>query len=185
LLDIEEDGEVLTEDELYAQCVGLLFAGHETTRNLIGNGMYTLLRYPEEMAKLREDPELIRTAVEELLRFESPVQFTSRVAKEEMEVCSVRVGQGQPVLFMLGAANRDPRQFKDPDGLNLRRLNNPHLAFGAGAHFCLGNQLARLEGQIAILALVQQFPRMRLAEQQVEWAPNFGLRGLKALPVIV
>jgi cytochrome P450 len=185
LLDIEEDGEVLTEEELYAQCVALLFAGHETTRNLIGNGMYTLLRHPEEMAELREDPELIRTAVEELLRFESPVQFTGRVAKEEMEICGVRVCQGQAILFMLGAANRDPRQFKDPDRLNLRRLNNPHLAFGAGSHFCIGNQLARLEGQIAILGLVQQFPRMRLAEQRIEWAPNFGLRGLKALPVIV
>jgi cytochrome P450 len=127
LLDIEDDGQVLTEEELYAQCVGLLFAGHETTRNLIGNGMYTLLRHPEEMAELREDPELIRTAVEELLRFESPVQFTGRVSKEEMEVCGVRVCQGQAIVFMLGAANRDPRQFKDPDRLNLRRLNNPTL----------------------------------------------------------
>ena len=185
LLDIEEDGEVLTEEELYAQCVGLLFAGHETTRNLIGNGMYTLLRHPEAMAELREDPELIRTAVEELLRFESPVQFTGRVAKEEMEICGVKVGRGQAILFVLGAANRDPHQFKDPDRLNLRRLNNPHLAFGAGAHFCIGNQLARLEAQIAILGLVRQFPRMGLAEQHIEWAPNFGLRGLKALPVKV
>jgi len=185
LLDIEEDGQVLTEEELYAQCVGLLFAGHETTRNLIGNGMYTLLRHPEEMAELREDPEVIRTAVEELLRFESPVQFTGRVSKEEMEICGVRVCRGQAILFMLGAANRDPRQFKDPDRLNLRRLNNPHVAFGAGAHFCIGNQLARLEGQIAILGLVQQFPRMRLAEQRIVWAPNFGLRGLKKLPVMV
>lgn len=185
LLDIEEDGEVLTEEELHAQCVGLLFAGHETTRNLIGNGMYTLLRHAEEMAELREDPDLIRTAVEELLRFESPVQFTGRVAKEEMEICGVRVRAGETILFMLGAANRDPCQFKDPDRLNLKRLNNPHLAFGAGAHFCIGNQLARLEGQIAILRMVQQFPRMRLATQRPEWAPNYGLRGLKALPVIV
>jgi cytochrome P450 len=185
LLDIEEDGQFLTEEELYAQCVGLLFAGHETTRNLIGNGMFTLLRHPREMAELREDPELIRTAVEELLRFESPVQFTGRVSKEEMEICGVRVCQGQATLFMLGAANRDPRQFKDPDRLNLRRFNNPHIAFGAGAHFCIGNQLARLEGQIAILGLVQQFPQMHLAEQHIEWAPNFGLRGLKELPVMV
>ena len=185
LLDIEEDGEVLTEEELYAQCVLLLGAGHETTRNLIGNGMYTLLSHPQEMAKLREDPDLIRTTVEELLRFESPVQFTVRVAKEEMEICGVRVRVGEAMLFMLGAANRDPCQFKDPDSLNLKRLNNPHLAFGAGAHFCIGNQLARLEGQVAILRIVQQFPRMRLATLHPEWAPNFGLRGLKALPVIV
>ena len=185
LLDIEEDGEVLTEEELYAQCVLLLGAGHETTRGLIGNGMYTLLSRPEEMAELREDPDLIRTAVEELLRFESPVQFTVRVAKEEMEVCGVQVRVGETMLFMLGAANRDPCQFKDPDSLNLKRLNNPHLAFGAGAHFCIGNQLARLEGQIAILRLVQQFPRMRLATPRPEWAPNYGFRGLKTLPVMV
>ncbi len=185
LLDIEEDGEVLTEEELYAQCVMLLFGGHETTRNLIGNGMYTLLRHPEEMAELHENPELIRTAVEELLRYESPVQFVGRVAKEEMEINSVRVRQGETIVFMLGAANRDPHQFKDPDRLNLKRLNNPHLAFGAGAHFCIGNQLARLEGQIAILRMVQQFPRMRLADQPLEWAPNYGFRGLKTLPVVI
>lgn len=185
LLDIEEDGEVLTEEELYAQCVMLLFGGHETTRNLIGNGMYTLLRHPEEMAELHDNPELIRTAVEELLRYESPVQFFGRVAKEEIEICGVRVHQGETIIFMLGAANRDPRQFRDPDRLNLKRLNNPHLAFGAGAHFCIGNQLARLEGQIAILRMVQQFPRMRLADQHIEWAPNHGFRGLKALPVVI
>jgi cytochrome P450 len=185
LLDIEEDGEVLTEEELHAQCVMLLFGGHETTRNLIGNGMYTLLQHPEAMSELRENPELIRTAVEELLRYESPVQYTGRTVKEEMEVCGVRLRQKETILFMLGAANRDPRQFKDPDRLNLKRLNNPHLAFGAGAHFCIGNQLARLEGQIAILHMVQQFPRMRLTEQRPEWTPNFGFRGLKALPVSV
>jgi cytochrome P450 len=185
LLDIEEDGEVLTEEELYAQCVMLLGAGHDTTRNLIGNGMYTLLRHPEEMAELQKNPELIRSAVEELLRYESPVQFAGRVAKEEMEICGVRLLRGQLIVFMLGAANRDPQQFRDPDHLDLKRLPNPHLAFGAGEHFCIGNQLARLEGQIAILRMAQQFPRMRLATQRPEWAPNYGLRGLKALPVIV
>ena len=185
LIDIEEDGEVLTEEELYAQCVMLLFAGHETTRNLIGNGMYTLLQHPEDMSELRENPELIRTAVEELLRYESPVQYTSRVVKEEMEVCGVRLRQGDGILFMFGAANRDPQQFADPDRLNIKRLNNAHLAFGAGAHFCIGNQLARLEGQIAILKMVQQFPRMRLTAERPEWTHNFSFRGLKTLPVIV
>ena len=185
LLDIEEDGDVLTEEELYAQCVMLLFGGHETTRNLIGNGIYTLLRHPAEMAELRESPEIIRTAVEELLRYESPVQYTGRTAKEDMEVCGVALHQGQQILFMLGAANRDAQQFKEPDQLNLKRLNNPHLAFGAGAHFCIGNQLARLEGQIAILKMVQQFPRMRLASPRLEWAANFGFRGLKTLPVVL
>jgi cytochrome P450 len=185
LIDIEADGEVLTEDELHAQCVMLLFGGHETTRNLIGNGMYTLLRNPEAMDELRAEPEIVRTAVEELLRYESPVQYTGRGAKEEMELCGVRLNPGDGVLFVLGAANRDPEQFAEPDRLNLKRLNNAHLAFGAGAHFCIGNQLARLEGQVAILKMVQQFPKMRLATERPEWAPNFGFRGLKSLPVAV
>jgi cytochrome P450 len=183
LIDIEEEGEVLTEEELYAQCIALLFAGHETTRNLIGNGMFTLLRHPEETKELGEKPEMIRTAVEELLRFESPVQFTARVLKEEMEICGQRIPKRWSVLCMLGAANRDPKQFKDPDRLNLSRLNNQHLAFGAGPHFCIGNQLARLEGQVAILNLVQRFPQMKLAGPRPEWASTFGFRGLKELRV--
>jgi len=185
LLDIEEDGDVLTEEELYAQCVMLLFGGHETTRNLIGNGMQALLQHPEELSRLRDHPEMIRSAVEGLLRYESPVQYAGRIVKEEMELCGVRLRQGDVIAFMLGAANRDPQQFKDPYRLNLARLNNAHLAFGAGPHFCIGNQLARLEGQVAILRMVQQFPRMRLAVQHLEWAPNIGLRGLKSLPVAV
>jgi cytochrome P450 len=183
LLDIEEGGEVLTEEEVYAQCVMLLFGGHETTRNLVGNGMYTLLRHPAEMAELRENAGLIRSAVEELLRYESPVQYTGRMAKEELEICGVRLRAGDPILFILGAANRDPQQFRDADRLDLKRVSNPHLAFGAGAHFCIGNQLARPEGQVAILKLVERFPRMQLAPQSVEWVPNPVLRGLKALPV--
>jgi len=183
LLEIEEDGEVLTEEELYAQCVMLLFGGHETTRNLIGNGVHALLQHPAELAKLRDHPEMIRTAVEELLRYDSPVQYSSRIVKEELEFCGVRLHEGEIVVFMLGAANRDPQQFKDPDHLNLARLNNAHLAFGAGGHFCIGSQLARLEGQVAILRMVQQFPRMRLTAQKPDWVPNFILRGLQALPV--
>jgi cytochrome P450 len=185
LIDIEEDGEVLTEEELYAQCIALLFAGHETTRNLIGNGMYTLLQHPEETAELREKPELIRSAVEELLRYESPVQFTARVLKEDIEVCGQRIPKRWSVLCMLGAANRDPKQFKEPNQLNLKRLNNQHLAFSAGPHFCIGSQLARLEGQIALLNLVQRFPEMKLTGPRPEWASTFGFRGLKALPVIL
>jgi cytochrome P450 len=184
LLDIEEDGEVLTEEELYAQCVLLVGAGHETTRNLIGNGIYTLLRHPETMAELRENPQNIRLAVEELLRYESPVQYTHRIAKEEMEICGLRLRQGELVMFLNAAANRDPHQFKDPDRLDLKRVNNPHLSFGAGAHFCVGSQLARLEGQVAILKLIQQFPQIRLAQEHAEWVPNFGFRGLKTLPVV-
>jgi hypothetical protein len=182
LIDIEEDGEALTEEELYAQCVMLLFAGHETTRNLIASGIYSLLREPEKLAELRENPALIRSAVEEFLRFESPIQYTARVAKEDIELCGVRIPKRQTILCMLGAANRDPKRFTDPDTLDLNRLNNQHLAFSAGPHFCIGSQLARLEGQVAILRTIERFPNLRLA-QAAEWAPNFGFRGLKALPV--
>jgi len=185
LIDIEEEGEVLTEEELYAQCIALLFAGHETTRNLIGNGTYTLLRNPQQTGELREKPEMIRSAVEELLRFESPVQFTARVLKEDIEVCGQPIRKGWTVLCMLGAANRDPKQFKEPDQLDLARLNNQHLAFSAGLHFCIGAQLARLEGQIAIMNLVQRFPKMRLAGPRPEWVSTFGFRGLKNLPVVL
>ena len=185
LIDIEEEGEVQTEEELYAQCIALLFAGHETTRNLIGNGMYTLLRHPQETAELREKPEMIRSAVEEILRYESPVQFTARVLKEDIEVCGQQIRKGWTVLCMLGAANRDPKQFRDPNQLDLKRLNNQHLAFSAGLHFCIGAQLARLEGQIAILNLVQRFPEMQLTGPRPEWAPTFGFRGLKSLSVIL
>ena len=185
LIDIEEEGEVLTEEELYAQCIALLFAGHETTRNLIGNGMYTLLQHPEQTAELRENPGMIRSAVEELLRYESPVQFTARVLKEDIEVCGQRIPKKWTILCMLGAANRDPKRFKDPNQLDLKRLNNQHLAFSAGPHACIGSQLARLEGQVAILKLVQRFPKMKLAGPQPEWASTFGLRGLKSLPVVL
>jgi cytochrome P450 len=185
LIDIEEEGEVLTEEEVYAQCIALLFAGHETTRNLIGNGMYTLLRHPQETAELRQNPEMIRTAVEEILRYESPVQFTARVLKEDVEICGQHIPKKWSVLCMLGAANRDPKRFKEPDQLDLKRLNNQHLAFSAGPHACIGGQLARLEGQVALLNLVQRFPEMKLTGPRPEWAPTFGFRGLKRLPIVM
>jgi cytochrome P450 len=183
LIEIEEDGDVLTEAELYAQCVMLLGAGHETTRNLIGGGLYTLLHHPEQADELRDNPELIRSAVEELLRYESPVQYVGRIVLQDFEFCGIQARRGQTILFMLGAANRDESQFKDPDRLDLKRAKNPHLAFGAGAHFCIGNQLARLECQVAVLKMLQQFPEMRLVQGEPEWLPNFGLRGLKTLLV--
>jgi cytochrome P450 len=185
LIDIEEEGEVLTEEELYAQCIALLFAGHETTRNLIGNGMYTLLRHPQETGELREKPEIIRTAVEEILRYESPVQLTARVLKEDVDICGQHIPRKWSVLCMLGAANRDPKRFKNPNQLDLKRLNNQHLAFSAGPHACIGGQLARLEGQVALLNLGQRFPEMKLVGPRPEWAPTFGFRGLKSLPVIL
>jgi cytochrome P450 len=147
--------------------------------------MYTLLRHPQEAAELREKPEMIRSAVEELLRYESPVQFTARVLKEDIEVCGQDIRKGWTVLCMLGAANRDPKQFKDPDQLNLKRLNNQHLAFGAGIHACIGAQLARLEGQVAIQNLVRRFPKMKLVGPRPEWASTFGLRGLNSLRVVL
>jgi hypothetical protein len=182
LIDIKEEGEAFTEEELYAQCVMLLFAGHETTRNLIASGIYSLLRQPEKMTELGDNPALIRSAVEEFLRFESPIQYTARVTTEPIELCGVRIPKRQTILCMLGAANRDPKQFKDPDTLMLNRLNNQHLAFSAGPHFCIGAQLARLEGQVAILRTIQRFRKMRLAERP-EWERNFGFRGLKTLLV--
>ena len=183
LIDIEADGEVLTEEELLAQCVMLLFAGHETTRNLIGNGMHALLQRPHETDRLRDSPDLIRSGVEELLRFDPPVQMISRVVKEEMEFCGVDLHRGDVLMNILGAANRDPAQFKDPDTLDLARPHNAHLSFGAGAHFCLGNQLARLESQIAILRTLQQFPNMRPAARPPVRAANFFFRGFQSLPV--
>ena len=183
LIDIEEEGEVLTEEELYAQCIALLFAGHETTRNLIGNGMFTLLQHPTETDELRDTPDMIRQAVEELLRWESPVQFTARVLKEDIEIAGQRIPRKWTILCMLGAANRDPKQFKDPNTLNLKRLNNQHLAFSAGPHFCIGSQLARMEGQVAISGLLKRFPKMQLTGPRPEYAPTFGFRGLKSLNV--
>jgi len=185
LLEIEEDGDVLIEEELYAQCVMLLFGGHETTRNLIGNGLYTLLCHPEQASELRDNSELIRSAVEELLRYESPVQYTGRMVLEDFEFCGVPARRGQEIIFMLGAANRDGSQFKDPDRLDLKRAKNPHLAFGAGPHFCIGNQLARLEGQVAVLKMLEEFPEMRSVSAEPEWLPNFSFRGLKTLLVEV
>jgi cytochrome P450 len=163
LIDIEEEGEVLTEEELYAQCIALLFAGHETTRNLIGNGMYTLLQHPQETAELRERPDMIRSAVEELLRFESPVQFTARVLKEDIEVCGQPIRKGWTVLCMLGAANRDPKQFKEPDQLDLKRLNNQHLAFSAGLHD--RPALVEASGAWTYRQLALLFPRHSLASR--------------------
>lgn len=183
LLDIEADGEILTEEELYAQCIMLLFAGHETTRNLIGNGIYSLLQHPLEMQKLRDNPDLIRSSVEEMLRYESPVQYMSRITKERTEICGVEIEADQGVIIMLAAANRDPSRFKHPDRFDLGRSNNPHLAFGAGAHFCIGSQLARLEGQTSILRMIQRFPNMKLTNRPPSRVENFVFRGLKSLPI--
>jgi cytochrome P450 len=183
LVAVEEAGERLTEAELVATFALLFVAGHETTINLIGNGTYALLKHPEQLEQLKSNPALIKTAVEELLRYDSPVQMTSRVVLEPIELAGHAFERGQQVSFMLGAANRDPAQFDDPGTLDLTRQPNPHLAFGSGIHYCLGAPLARLEGQIAINTLLQRMPNLKLTIDTPEQADNYLLRGLQALPV--
>ena len=182
LVAVEERGEILSEPELVVMCTLLLIAGHETTVNLIGNGMLALIQHPEQYAQLREAPALIGTAVEELLRFDSPVQLTGRIASEPLEIGGQLIEAGQWVLPLLGAANRDPQQFAQPERLDLTRNPNPHLGFGRGIHFCLGAPLARLEGQVAIAALVQRFGTLELAAPPVR-RDQITLPGLRSLPV--
>jgi cytochrome P450 len=182
LVAVEERGDALSEPELVVMCTLLLIAGHETTVNLIGNGMLALLQHPDELQRLREDPQLIGTAVEELLRFDSPVQMTGRLVKEPLTIGGQAIQQGDFVLPLLGAANRDPLQFADPERLDLARNPNPHVGFGRGIHFCLGAPLARLEGAIAIGALVQRFPKLTLAGAPTR-RDQITLRGLSSLRV--
>ena len=183
LIAVEEAGDQLSTEELLATAVLLFLAGHETTTNLIGNGVLTLLRHPGELERLREHPALIGSAVEELLRFESPVQRVSRIVYEDVTIDGRTIPQGSLVLGLLGAANRDPAQFPRPERLDLGRQDNRHLAFGWGIHFCLGAPLARLEGQIVIGTLLRRFPALALATERVEWRQTFTLRALRALPV--
>lgn len=183
LIHAEEDGDTLTEDELYAQCVLLLFAGHETTRNLIGNGLLALLRHPHELERLRADPSLMRGAVEEVLRFDSPLQAISRVVVRDFEYRGRQLRAGQMATMFLGAANRDPAQFSEPDRLDITRKDNRHLAFAIGPHACLGAQLARIEAAIAFTAILARLPDLRLVEDQPQYVPNMKLRGLTSLRV--
>lgn len=188
LIATEEAGDQLSEDELVAMVFLLLVAGHETTVNLIGNGMLALLEHPEAMDRLRGDPGSIKPAIEELLRFYSPVEMaTERFAAEDMTLAGVAIPRGAQVMAGLASANRDPAQFPDADVLDLGREPNRHLAFGHGAHYCLGASLARLEGQIAIGSLVARFPALRLAEPRegLRWRPGLVVRGLARLGVVV
>ncbi len=183
LMDAAENGDVLAEEELNAQCVMLLFGGHETTRNLIGNGMYTLLRHPHAYGELRDDQSLWPAAVEELLRYESPVQSTNRALKTDMDIDGIFLPAGSMIMFMIGAAHRDSRQYPNPDLLDIRRPRNRHLAFGGDAHVCLGSTLARLEGRLSMHAVMSRFPNLRLVDPQPDWSPNFAFRGLNTLRV--
>jgi cytochrome P450 len=183
LIAVEEAGDRLSTEELLATSILLFLAGHETTANLIGNGVLALLRHPGELARLRQDPSLIESAVEELLRYDSPVQRVSRITNDDVVVGDRQIPNGSLVLALLGAANRDPTLFAEPERLDVTRQDNRHLAFGWGIHFCLGAPLARLEGQIAIGTLVQRLPRLALATERIEWRQTFTLRALTALPV--
>jgi pimeloyl-[acyl-carrier protein] synthase len=183
LIAAEEAGDKLSEEELLATCILLLVAGHETTVNLIGNGTLALLRHPAELRRLRENPALIGSAVEELLRFDGPVQRTARVPSEDVTIAGKRIARGDLVLPFIGAADRDPAQFPDPDRLDITRADNRHIAFGWGIHFCLGAPLARVEGQIAINTIVKRLPKLALATEKPEHRQSLTLRGLVALPV--
>jgi len=181
LLTAEVDGCRLSDDEVIANTIITLIGGHETTTNLIASGFLTLLRNPGSLEQLRRRPEIVGSALEELLRYESPVQHTARVALADMELGGKVIRKGSKVVAVLAAANRDPNRFSDPDSLNLVRPNNRHLAFGWAAHFCFGAPLARVEGQIAFNTLAQRLRNPKLAEQKLEWRQNAGLRGLTKL----
>jgi cytochrome P450 len=183
LIAAEEEAQHLSEDEIVATCILLLFAGHETTANLIGNGVLALLRHPEQLAKLRARPELAASAVEECLRYDGPSGALARVVAVEQEMHGRHLKQGDRVYAWMNAANRDPRRFVDPDRFDVERTDNRHLTFGHGAHFCLGAPLARLEAQIAFPRILARLDRMALAADEFDWIDSLILRGVKRLPV--
>ena len=179
----EEQGDRLTEEELLANCILLFSAGHETTVNLIGNGMLALLHYPDQRKKLEEHPDLIESAVEEFLRYEGPVQITGRGVQQDTEIGGKLIHKGERLFTIVAAANRDPAQFPHADRLDITRRENRHLAFGYGIHFCLGAALARLEAQSAIGTMLRRMPHLTLQTDTPQWRPAFTLRGLQTLPV--
>ena len=183
LMNAEIDGDRLTEEEVIANCILTMVGGQETTTNLIGNGVLSLLRHPAELARLRGNLSLVPSAVEELLRYESPSQHTSRLAPADVEMGGRQIRARQVVVAMMGAANRDPERFPDPDRLDITRQDNRHLAFGWAAHFCFGAPLARIEGQIAFGAMLRGMTDLALEPAPLVWRTNLGLRGLKVLPV--
>jgi hypothetical protein len=164
-------------------CLLLFIAGHETTVNLIGNGALALLRHPDQLARVQAEPTLVPNAIEELLRYDSPVQRTARITTTDVEIDGRPITKGAMVVTALGAANRDPAQFADPDRLDVTRRDVRHISFGYGIHFCLGAPLARVEGQIALGTLLRRAPGLALAEPSPEWRESSVLRGLKRLRV--
>lgn len=183
LATAEVDGDRLTEEEVVANIIVTMVGGQETTTNLIGNGVLTLLHHPAELQRLLEDLSAMPSAVEELLRFESPSQHTARLAREDGVLGGKEIKRRDAVIAVMGAANRDPERFEDPDSLDLLRPDNRHMAFAWAGHFCFGAPLARMEGQIVLTALLSRLHDLRLSALPIEWRPNLGLRGLTALHV--
>ena len=182
-LTAEIDGDRLTMEEVVANSIITMVGGQETTTNLIGNGLLALLRNPEVLQDLRDNLSLIHSAVEELLRYEAPSQYTTRAAPDDFEIGGKTIGKGQATIAVMAAANRDPERFAEPDRIDIRRTDNRHLAFGWAAHFCFGAPLARIEGQAAFEALLSRLPDLALEPGPLVWRRNLGLRGLVALPV--
>lgn len=185
LLTARVGGEQLSEEEVIANVIVTMVGGQETTTNLIGNGMLTLLRHPNAMAQLRAEPELIPSAVEEMLRFEPPSQHTARLAPADCTLGGESIHKGQAVIAVMAAGNRDPRRFADPDRFDIRRQDNRHLSFGWGAHFCFGATLARLEAKLAFRAILTRYSEIALTNEPLQWRENLGLRGLVSLPLLV
>jgi cytochrome P450 len=183
LATAEVDGVRLTEEEVIANSILLMVGAQETTPNLIGCGIMSLLRNPGQLERLRSDFSLISPAVEELLRYESPSQHTTRLSTEDTELGGKEIRKRQAMIVVMGAANRDPERFPEPDRLDITRDDNKHLAFGAASHYCFGAPLARIEGQIAIETVLRRFPNLALEPEPLAWRYNAGLRGLEALPV--
>ena len=183
LLNVEEGGDRLSEDELLNACFVLLTSGYESTMNLIGNAVLTLLKHPDQLTQLQANPELLCPAIEEVLRYESPSLLVIRSVAEPFEIAGGRLEEGELVYLLLGSANRYPARFPNPDRFDIARGDNRHVSFGVGIHFCLGAPLARLEAEVALGTLLRRFPRLRMETDKVEWRTNRALRGLVSLPV--
>lgn len=183
LVALDDAGDRLSEDELVATCILLLFAGHETTTHHLANGLLALLRFPDELMKLRANRALAPAAVEELLRYDGPIGAQVRIVQEAHTLHGRQLNPGDRVFLLMNAANRDPRAYDEPDRVDLTRNGVPHLTFGFGMHICLGFPLARLEGQVALPAVLARWRRLELASQRLEWMDSMVLRGMKAMPV--
>jgi cytochrome P450 len=183
LIAAKDQSDRLSQKELLAICTLLFGAGEETTGNTIGNGMLALLQHPNQMEQLKREPTMIQSAVEEVIRYDSAIQMLTRIATDNLEIGNQTIKAGEKIVLCLGAANRDPAQFPNPDELNINREQNHHLAFADGIHYCLGAALARAESQVAINTLIQTFPDLKLASNKLEWKKSIVIRGLKSLSV--